>query len=78
MYPLRPCWLDLVFPALAQDGSRTDKTVAVVNGHEIKVSEVHMATDDIIGQLPDLPPKPALSPLSSSISSNATSSPSSR
>src|SRR5438105_13713243 len=34
-----------------------DKTVAVVNGHEIKVSEVQMATDDIIGQLPDLPPK---------------------
>lgn len=34
-----------------------DKTVAIVNGHEIKVSEVQMATDDIIGQLPDLPPK---------------------
>jgi peptidyl-prolyl cis-trans isomerase C len=49
--------------ALAQDaptsvaGSAEDKTVAIVNGHEIKISEVQMATDDIIGQLPDLPPK---------------------
>lgn len=34
-----------------------DKTVAIVNGYEIKVSEVQMATDDILGQLPDLPPK---------------------
>ncbi len=47
----------LALPALAQNGSKDDKTVAVVNGHEIKVSEVQMATDDIIGQLPDLPPK---------------------
>ena len=39
-------------PSAAQD-----KTVAIVNGHEIKVSEVQMATDDILGQLPDLPPK---------------------
>jgi peptidyl-prolyl cis-trans isomerase C len=38
-------------------GSAEDKTVAIVNGHEIKISEVQMATDDIIGQLPDLPPK---------------------
>ena len=36
---------------------KEDKVVAIVNGHEIKVSEVQMATDDIIGQLPDLPPK---------------------
>jgi peptidyl-prolyl cis-trans isomerase C len=36
---------------------KDDKVVAVVNGHEIKISEVQMATDDIIGQLPDLPPK---------------------
>jgi peptidyl-prolyl cis-trans isomerase C len=36
---------------------KDDKTVAIVNGHEIKISEVQMATDDIIGQLPDLPPK---------------------
>jgi peptidyl-prolyl cis-trans isomerase C len=46
--------------AIAQDGTiapKDDKTVAVVNGHEIKISEVQMATDDIIGQLPDLPPK---------------------
>jgi peptidyl-prolyl cis-trans isomerase C len=44
--------------ALAQEAPASeDKTVAVVNGHEIKVSEVQMATDDIIGQLPDLPPK---------------------
>ena len=44
-------------PALAQDAVKEDKVVAIVNGHEIKVSEVQMATDDIIGQLPDLPPK---------------------
>lgn len=44
--------------ARAQDAAaQDDKVVAVVNGHEIKVSEVQMATDDIIGQLPDLPPK---------------------
>lgn len=44
--------------AMAQEAPASeDKTVAVVNGHEIKVSEVQMATDDIIGQLPDLPPK---------------------
>jgi peptidyl-prolyl cis-trans isomerase C len=36
---------------------KDDKVVAIVNGHEIKISEVQMATDDIIGQLPDLPPK---------------------
>jgi len=44
----------------AQDGTiapADDKVVAIVNGHEIKISEVQMATDDIIGQLPDLPPK---------------------
>jgi peptidyl-prolyl cis-trans isomerase C len=34
-----------------------DKVVAVVNGHEIRTSEVQMASDDIMGQLPDLPPK---------------------
>ena len=43
--------------AVAQDAPKEDKVVAIVNGHEIKVSEVQMATDDIIGQLPDLPPK---------------------
>ncbi|MBC8037692.1 MAG: peptidylprolyl isomerase [Rhizobiales bacterium] len=44
--------------ALAQDGAiQDDKTIAIVNGWEIKVSEVQMATDDIVGQLPDLPPK---------------------
>ena len=43
--------------ALAQEAPKEDKTVAIVNGHEIKVSEVQMATDDIIGQLPDLPAK---------------------
>ena len=47
----------LAVPSLAQDAPKDDKTVAIVNGHEIKVSEVQMATDDIIGQLPDLPPK---------------------
>jgi peptidyl-prolyl cis-trans isomerase C len=44
--------------AMSQDAAiKDDKTIAIVNGHEIKVSEVQMATDDIIGQLPDLPPK---------------------
>lgn len=51
--------LSLVVPALAQEdvAPKDDKVVAVVNGHEIRVSEVQMATDDIIGQLPDMPPK---------------------
>lgn len=45
-------------PALAQDApAKDDKVIAIVNGHEIRTSEVQMATDDIIGQLPDLPPK---------------------
>ena len=48
------CGLSLAPAALAQS---EDKVVAVVNGHEIRTSEVQMATDDIIGQLPDLPPK---------------------
>jgi peptidyl-prolyl cis-trans isomerase C len=43
--------------AAAQDAPKEDKVVATVNGHEIRISEVQMATDDIIGQLPDLPPK---------------------
>ncbi len=34
-----------------------DKTVASVNGYEIKTSEVRMAFDDVIGQLPNLPAK---------------------
>jgi len=45
----------LAYPTLAQ--SNEDKVVAVVNGHEIKTSEVEMAAEDILGQLPDLPPK---------------------
>jgi peptidyl-prolyl cis-trans isomerase C len=50
--------LAFVLPAAAQeDPPKDDKVVAIVNGHEIRVSEVQMATDDIIGQLPDLPPK---------------------
>ena len=49
--------LSLAGPVLAQDAIKDDKVIAIVNGHEIKVSEVQMATDDIIGQLPDLPPK---------------------
>jgi peptidyl-prolyl cis-trans isomerase C len=46
-------------PALGQEdvAPKDDKVVAIVNGHEIRVSEVQMATDDIIGQLPDMPPK---------------------
>lgn len=34
-----------------------DKAVATVNGYEIKTSEVRMAFDDVIGQLPNLPAK---------------------
>jgi peptidyl-prolyl cis-trans isomerase C len=34
-----------------------DKTVATVNGYEIKTSEVRMAFDDVIGQLPNMPQK---------------------
>lgn len=51
--------LALALPAAAQEdvAPKDDKVVAIVNGHEIRVSEVQMATDDIVGQLPDLPPK---------------------
>ena len=50
--------LALPLAAKAQEApAGEDKVVAIVNGHEIKVSEVQMAMDDIIGQLPDLPPK---------------------
>ena len=34
-----------------------DTTVATVNGYEIKTSEVRMAFDDVIGQLPNMPAK---------------------
>jgi peptidyl-prolyl cis-trans isomerase C len=44
-------------PAFAQDAPSEDKTVAIVNGYEIKISEVRMAFDDVIGQLPNLPKK---------------------
>lgn len=44
-------------PGVAAQEAKEDKTIAIVNGHEIKYSEVRMAMDDIIGQLPDLPPK---------------------
>ena len=37
--------------------SGEDKVVATVNGYEIKTSEVRMAFDDVIGQLPNMPPK---------------------
>ena len=47
--------------APAQSATNTlagdDKTVASVNGYEIKTSEVRMAFDDVIGQLPNLPAK---------------------
>ena len=55
-----PCWAwPSCCPPAAQEDvpPKDDKVVAIVNGHEIRVSEVQMATDDIIGQLPDLPPK---------------------
>jgi peptidyl-prolyl cis-trans isomerase C len=44
-------------PAETQALSGEDKTVAVVNGYEIKASEVRMAFDDVIGQLPNIPRK---------------------
>ena len=50
----------LALSAKAQEAKQDvndDTVVAIVNGHEIKISEVRMATDDIMGQLPDLPPK---------------------
>ncbi len=34
-----------------------DKAVASVNGYQIKTSEVRMAFDDVIGQLPNMPAK---------------------
>ncbi len=46
--------------AAQEDPPKDDKVIAIVNGHEIRVSEVQMATDDIIGQLPDLPPSCAI------------------
>jgi peptidyl-prolyl cis-trans isomerase C len=49
--------LALLSPAQAQEAQSDDKVIAIVNGHEIKTLEVKMAADDIIGQLPDLPPK---------------------
>lgn len=40
------------------EGNRSEnKVVAIVNGYEIRASEVRMAFDDVIGQLPNLPPK---------------------
>ena len=41
-------------PARAQEdvNPKDDKVIAIVNGHEIRVSEVSMATEDILGQLP--------------------------
>ncbi len=48
--------------ALAQDAAATDVSgedtiVAIVNGYKIRTSEVRMAFDDVIGQLPNLPVK---------------------
>ncbi len=53
----------LVVPAAAQDNNADqalegeNKTVATVNGYEIKTSEVRMAFDDVMGSLPNIPPK---------------------
>ena len=41
----------------AEPLSGDDKTVASVNGYEIKTSEVRMAFDDVISQLPNMPQK---------------------
>jgi peptidyl-prolyl cis-trans isomerase C len=46
---------------MAQDANAPltgqDSTVATVNGYEIKTSEVRMAFDDVISQLPNMPAK---------------------
>jgi peptidyl-prolyl cis-trans isomerase C len=52
----------VALPAFAQENDPPavegeNATVAVVNGYEIKTSEVRMAFDDVIGQLPNIPPK---------------------
>ena len=44
-------------PAASNSLGGDDKVVATVNGYEIKTSEVRMAFDDVIGQLPNLPAK---------------------
>ena len=49
--------LALVPGAQAQEVVAEDKTVVIVNGHEIKVSEIQMAKDDVATMLVDLPPK---------------------
>ncbi len=53
--------LSILAPANAQTTPATlagdDKTIATVNGYEIKTSEVRMAFDDVIGQLPNMPAK---------------------
>ena len=41
----------------AEPLSGEDKAVASVNGYEIKTSEVRMAFDDVISQLPNMPAK---------------------
>ncbi len=41
----------------AQELKGEDKVVAIVNGYEIKASEVRMAFDDVVGQLPNIPRK---------------------
>jgi len=54
--------LGLATQALAQsepanNNAADDKVVATVNGYEIKTSEVRMAFDDVVGQLPNMPAK---------------------
>jgi peptidyl-prolyl cis-trans isomerase C len=58
-----------IAPVYAQDAATTEAAqepappadenavVAIVNGYEIRTSEVRMAFDDVIGQLPNLPKK---------------------
>ncbi len=64
LLPLVIATVSCSIPTLAQD-QPTDaqklegenKVVAIVNGYEIKASEVRMAFDDVIGQLPNIPRK---------------------
>lgn len=56
--------LNVAIPASAQEEAPVEQkldgeneVVAKVNGYEIRTSEVRMAFDDVMGQLPNLPPK---------------------
>lgn len=49
--------LALASPAMAQGSGEEDEVVARVNGYEIRASEVRLASDDIVAQLEQVPPR---------------------